>query len=313
MKRKKLILILAVEAVLVCVLMALSKSVQNMNFSILSFPLEPVFLGLKAAANAGPVGNGFAVLIAAVLILLPVFFALRTRGEGIVPECVALLLLAGAIGLGLYGCWNPNAFRHELVGGSQEMESALRVIFSLCILSMLILFIVLRLIRLFRNGHKEQLLHYLRGLLYVLCFLSTAGLAYTLSSGVLSVIDGLPTPADMTLMIAKTLTTAAGLILDLAVSFRMFDLLDAASSEEQEALKEAAGKVSRISCITLACTVWFTAALHILQILLISSLTDNQFNVEPPINQVFFLLMILLLSRLLAENKELRDDNSMFI
>ena len=114
-------------------------------------------------------------------------------------------------------------------------------------------------------------------------------------------------------MIAKTLTTAAGLILDLAVSFRMFDLLDAASSEEQEALKEAAGKVSRISCITLACTVWFTAALHILQILLISSLTDNQFNVEPPINQVFFLLMILLLSRLLAENKELRDDNSMFI
>ena len=145
MKRKKLILILAVEAVLVCVLMALSKSVQNMNFSILSFPLEPVFLGLKAAANAGPVGNGFAVLIAAVLILLPVFFALRTRGEGIVPECVALLLLAGAIGLGLYGCWNPNAFRHELVGGSQEMESALRVIFSLCILSMLILFIVLTL------------------------------------------------------------------------------------------------------------------------------------------------------------------------
>ena len=313
MKRKKLILILAVEAVLICVLMALSKSVQNMNFSILSFPLEPVFLGLKAAANAGPVGNGFAVLIAAVLILLPVFFALRTRGEGIVPECVALLLLAGAIGLGLYGCWNPNAFRHELVGGSQEMESALRVIFSLCIMSMLILFIVLRLIRLFRDGHKEQLLHYLRGLLYVLCFLSTAGLAYTLSSGVLSAIDGLPTSADMTLMIAKTLTTAAGLILDLAVSFRMFDLLDAASSEEQEALKEAAGKVSRIGCITLACTVWFTAALHILQILLISSLTDNQFNVEPPINQVFFLLMILLLSRLLAENKELRDDNSMFI
>ena len=83
--------------------------------------------------------------------------------------------------------------------------------------------------------------------------------------------------------------------------------------DEQETLKEAAGKLSRISCITLACTVWFTAALHILQILLISSLTDNQFRVEPPITQVLFLLMVLLLSRLLSENKELRDDNSMFI
>ena len=313
MKRKKLILILAVEAVLVCILLALSKAVPNMNFSILSFPLEPVFRGLKAAAKTGPVGNGFAVMISAALILLPVFFAMRTKGEGIVPECIALLLLAGAIGLGLFGCWNPDAFRHEIVGGGPKMENMLRVVFSLCIWSMLILFIVLRLIRLFRNGHKEQLLHYLRRILYVLCFLSAAGLAYTVTDCVLTVIDGLPTAADTTLLIAKTLTTAAAVILDLAVIFRMFELLDAAAAEEQAVLKEAAGKLSRISCITLACTVWFTAGLHILQILLISSLTDNQFRVEPPITQVLFLLMVLLLSRLLSENKELRDDNSLFI
>ena len=298
MKRKKLILILAVEAVAVCILLALSKAVPNMNFSILSFPLEPVFRGLKAAAKTGPVGNGFAVMIAAALILLPVFFAMRTKGEGIVPECIALLLLAGAIGLGLYGCWNPDAFRHEIAGGGPEMENMLRVVFSLCIWSMFILFIVLRLIRLFRDGHKEQLLHYLRRILYVLCFLSAAGLAYTVTDCVLTVIDGLPTAADTTLLIAKTLTTAAAVILD---------------AEEQAVLKEAAGKLSRISCITLACTVWFTAGLHILQILLISSLTDNQFRVEPPITQVLFLLMVLLLSRLLSENKELRDDNSLFI
>ncbi len=316
MKRKKLILLLVAEAVLLCAVMALTQAVPSMFSSILAFPLEPVALGLKAAAKTGPVGNGFAVMVSAALILLPLFFAFRTKGEEKKPERFTLVLLAAAILIGLYGAWNPGAFQNRIVPGTGETDRTLQMLhvtFSLTIWGILVLFIVLRLIRLFRVGHREQLLRYLRWILITLCFFLTASFALTLSDGVLSLIKGKPTGADTALFVIKTLVTLATALLEVAVSLRMLDLLDTANHDEQEGLAEAAGRLSHTSCTALACTAGFTVVLHIIQIILLPHLTDAQFHVELPIRDIFFVLVILLLSRLMIENKELKDDNSMFI
>ena len=93
----------------------------------------------------------------------------------------------------------------------------------------------------------------------------------------------------------------------------MLDLLDITATEEQEGLAEAASQLSRVSCIALACTVAFTALVHIVQIILLPGLTDAKATADIPFSNIVFVLVILLLSRLLIENKQLKDDNSMFI
>ena len=313
MKRKTLILLLIATAILIGALTLVTKLYPNVLSSVLAFPLEPLVLGLKAVAKTGPAGNGLAVAVIAALVLIPAVIALRMRGNDKIPEAVSLLALAGMILFAVYGAWNPAAFQNKIVKDAMEDSNALLMVFSLAVWTMFVLFIVLRLIRLFRTGHREQLHRYLRLLLFILCAVIVAGIAATLVSGVISLVKGLPTPEDAALLVAKAIASLAVSLLELIVCFRMLDMLDIVAADEQEKLPEAASRLSRVSCAALAGIALSAALLHIIQILLLPSLTDVKSILDIPLLQIVFVLVILLLSRLLIENKELKDDNSMFI
>ena len=313
MSRKKLVLIMIAAAILLGAIALMTNLFPTWISSILAFPLEPVSLGLKALAETGRIGNGAAVMLSAALILFPLFFALRLRGKDKLPEVISLVMLSGMILVAHYGARNPGVFRNKLVSQTEDYISALHMALSISVWVMVILFFVLRLIRLFRAGHRAQLLRYLRCFLYALCIILSAGFAASLVSDIMKLVKGLPTPEDTALHVLKLLISLATILLNLAVSFRMLDLLDTAATEEQEGLPEAASRLSRISCIALACTVSFTAVIHIIQLALFPNLTDVKATAELPLSNIVFVLVILLLSRLLTENKELRDDNSMFI
>ena len=313
MKRKKLVLIMILAAILLGALALMTNLFPNWLSSLLAFPLEPVSLGLNALAASGRIGNGFSVMISAALIMIPLLFALRLRGDDKVPEKISLVLVAGMILVALYGARNPGAFQSRLPVSREGFDSSLRMLLSISFWVMVILFVVLRLIRLFRAGHREQLLRYFRCIVYTLCIIIAAGFAFNLVDSVMKVVKGLPTAEDTGLFILKSLLSLAALVLNLAVAFRMLDLLDITSTEEQEGLAEAASQLSRVSCIALACTVAFTALVHIVQIILLPGLTDAKATADIPFSNIVFVLVILLLSRLLIENKQLKDDNSMFI
>ena len=313
MKRKTLVLLLIATAILIGALTLVTKLYPNVLSSVLASPLEPLVLGLKAVAKTGPAGNGLAVAVIAALVLIPAVIALRMRGNDKIPEAVSLLALAGMILFAVYGAWNPAAFQNKIVKDAMEDSNALLMVFSLAVWTMFVLFIVLRLIRLFRTGHREQLHRYLHLLLFILCAVIAAGIAATLVSGVISLVKGLPTPEDAALLVAKAIASLAVSLLELIVCFRMLDMLDIVAADEQEKLPEAASRLSRVSCAALAGIALSAALLHIIQILLLPSLTDVKSILDIPLLQIVFVLVILLLSRLLIENKELKDDNSMFI
>ena len=313
MKRKKLVLIMILAAILLGALALMTNLFPDWLSSILAFPLEPVSLGLNALAVTGRIGNGFSVMFSAALVMIPLFFAFRLRGDDKVPEKISLVLVAGMILVALYGARNPGAFQNMHINGTEEYDSMLRAFFSVTFWVMVILFVVLRLIRLFRAGHRDQLLRYLRCIVYAMCIIIAAGFAFNLVDSVMKVIKGLPTAEDTGLFILKALVSLATLVLNLAVAFRMLDLLDITATEEQEGLADAASRLSSISCIALGCTVAFTALVHIIQIFLLPGLTDVKASADLPFSNIVFVLVILLLSRLLIENKQLKDDNSMFI
>ena len=269
--------------------------------------------GSDSVHSTGPAGNGLAVAVIAALVLIPAVISLRMRGNDKIPEAVSLLALAGMILFAVYGAWNPAAFQNKIVKDAMEDSNALLIVFSLAVWTMFVLFIVLRLIRLFRTGHREQLHRYLRLLLFILCAVIAAGIAATLVSGVMTLVKGLPTPEDAALLVAKMIASLAVSLLELIVCFRMLDMLDIVAADEQEKLPEAASRLSRVSCAALAGIALSAALLHIIQILLLPSLTDVKSILDIPLLQIVFVLVILLLSRLLIENKELKDDNSMFI
>lgn len=314
MKRKTLILILILEAALIAGLVYLSRQYPAWFSSVWSIPMEQIAGGLKVLSGTGAFGNGLALAILAGIALIPVIIALRyPRGRETLAERITLAVMAPVILIVLWYMIHPGNMRPEAAGADAFLQVA-RAALSLIIWSVVILFVVLRLIRLFRAGKREQLLRYFRILLAVSCITFTAELAVTLMNAVLTpAADGSRSAQDIIAGIFRLAAGVVPLVFDIVILIRVMDLIWIAETEEQEGLAETAKKVSGISCIALAVSTGLCALQHVVQLLLMPGLTDLNVSVDIPVVSIVFVAVILLFTRLLVENRQLREDNSLFI
>ena len=314
MKRKTLILILILEAALIAGLVYLSRQYPAWFTSVWSIPMEQIAGGLKALSGTGAFGNGLALAILAGIALVPVIFALRyPRGRETLAERITLAVMAPVVLIVLWNMIHPGNVRPEAAGADAFLQ-VVRAALSLIIWSVVILFIVLRLIRLFRAGKREQLLRYFRILLAVSCMAFTAELAVTLMNAIPApATDGSQSTQDIIAGIFRLAAGVVPLVFDIVILIRVMDLIRIAETEEQEGLAETAKRVSGISCIALAVSTGLCALYHVVQLLLMPGLTDLNVTVDIPVVSIVFVAVILLFTRLLVENRQLREDNSLFI
>jgi len=87
--------------------------------------------------------------------------------------------------------------------------------------------------------------------------------------------------------------------------------LSADRYSEQTAV--CAVKLSRICGLALIITVLSTVGLNLLQLVFIRKLSVVSSSVNIPVFSVAFVLAALLLSQFIRENKQLKEDNDMFI
>ena len=315
MKRKTLILILILEAALIAGLVYLSRQYPAWFTSVWSIPMEQIAGGLKALSGIGAFGNGLALAILAGIALVPVIFAMRyPRGRETLAERITLAVMAPVVLIVLWNMIHPGNVRPTEGAGSDAFLQVVRAALSLIIWSVVILFVVLRLIRLFRAGKREQLLRYFRILLAVSCMAFTAELAVTLMNAVPApAADGSQSTQDIIAGIFRLAAGLVPLVFDIVILIRVMDLIRIAETEEQEGLAETAKKVSGVSCIALAVSTGLCALQHVVQLLLMPGLTDLNVTVDIPVVSIVFVAVILLFTRLLVENRQLREDNSLFI
>lgn len=313
MKRKSLMILLVCEAGLLIALALLPNRFPIVFSTMLAFPFEQIALGLKALSQAGNWGNGMAVSLWVGISLVPAIFALSYREKRAWPERIALFVLSGVLLPALYGLVNPHVFSVFISGTGSEFLPAVKAVFGVSVWSVAILFIVLRLIRLFRSSDKASLLRHLRVLLYVLCVIFTASAVYPLATGLVDCIGNSPDVLDGAFNVIRLLIAAVPDALVVAVVIRVLDLLEIAMTEEQEGIVKASERLSRMCCVALGVTTALTAAFNVLQVVLMRSLSSVATQADVPVINIAFLAIVLLLSRLLVENKELREDNSLFI
>ena len=314
MKRKTLILILVLEAVILAGLAVLTMLVPNLFSSVLAFPMEQIAAGLGALSGTGAVGNGAAMALLFALSAIPVLVALFAypRGKDTLAERIALAVLTPMLAISFFGMINP-ALLAPGPANSEGYARVLRGFLALTLWTVVILFIVLRLIRLFRAGSRPQLMKYLRIVLCVLSMYLMAEAVIALVVSIMTPVSIAPTAADTVVNVFRLTAVIVPLLFDILVVLRVLSLLEISSTEDQEGIGDAASRLSGISCLTLAVTTGLCALQHVVQLVLLPHVTDANASVDIPMVSIAFVVVILLFSRLLVENKQLRDDNSMFI
>lgn len=322
MKRKVLYMILGAEAFLLCVLCILTDVITPVVSSVMAVPFEQIGLGLRRLSVMGGIGNGIALVLWAGICLLPLIPVFKTwqqkekRAEHVILGVLSAMLFAALyymVNPGLLYDWVPTEMAEAVSGSEKELLSVLKASVCMAVWSVVVCYVVFSLLRLFRAGDKEKLFRYLRSMLYALCGLFTGAMVV---SG-MKVIDGLQTvqkAADGVMSAVKALVTALPYGMDLVVTLFALTLMDELLEDSRsEKVTAAAKKLSAICCLTLAVVTASGVALNIFQILLSREVSDINIHTEIPLMSLTFVLVALLVSRLVEENKQLADDNEMFI
>ena len=314
MKRKTLIIMLVCEAALLFLLVSLTDRFPKLFSSMLAFPFEQIGVGLKALSQTGQTGNGLATALWVGISLLPLIPAFHYKqNKAAIKERITLFFLPGIVLFALYGMINPQVFCSFILEAKNEYLTIVKAIMGVSVWSVIVLYVVLRLIRMFQSGDKVSLLKYMRLLLHVLCLLFAAAAVISFGSGLTSSSGFSQEALDNIIHILSSIVSSVPYVLDIAIIISTLNLLDIAMTEDQNGIVNAAEKLSKLCCIALGVATALTAFINILQILLMRWLSSVASTVAIPIISIVFVGIVLLLSRLLVENKRLRDDNSLFI
>ncbi len=334
MKRKTLWFLLAAEAALCILLQLLKASFASIYTTTLAFPFEQIGLGLRALSLSGWAGNAAAVTLYAAICLTPlVYMAVRTRQRRLQREDWLLVALSAALFGVLYLMINPSLIAW-LFGSSAAIPVG-KAVLSGTIYSVVVAYAVLILLRLFSGGNTSLLFRYLAAMLALLgalfvylafgsCFGNLLDSFVSLQAGnagseLLQGTFGEPLGGrqlglSYCFLIIQFMLNALPYVLDVFIIFAALRLLDELRADRYSAASvAAASRLSRLCGMALAATAIASLAFNLLQLLFAKALLVINSTVQIPLTSLAFVLAVLLLARFVSENKQLKDDNDMFI
>jgi len=324
MKKNLLYILLIIEAAF-CVAFDLVKASASDAFSsAMAFPFDQLANGLRWISLTGKIGNCFALTLYAALCILPVFFLIRVRSKRKLQAEDSLLgILSAALFVTLYLMINP-AYIGSMFGSMDEggIEIA-KAVLGGTLWSILIGYLILRVLRLSFDSGTVKLQGYVGALLSMLCFIfvwavcgSSFGELLSSFSVLLAGNKGSENGLGMTyvFLVLRFFVNALPYILDLITVFLALDLLTAMRADRySEQTENIALRLSHWRGKALTFVVTSGVSLNLLQLLFSRSLRNINSSLSIPIVSVLFVLAVLLFARLISENRKLKGDNDLFI
>jgi len=310
MKIKTMQLFLGIEALL-CILLVCVQALSPWIFStVMAFPFEQI-----------GIGNTLAIIFYTILCLVPVIpVLLLYKKQKMFPEDWLLGILSIVLFVTYYFMINPGLIQaHISVAGSNVGKALLGSI----VYSILFTYIILRVLRLFFQADTGKLFQYMGALLFILNMLFVAlifGVRFnnlfesfkTLREGNIGT-EGSLGPSYVFLIlqyVVETLPYALNITVVFSTILLLKELRNDRYSEETVTVTD---NLSRLCRITLAISVLANVSFNLLQLLFAKALRSIHGTVQIPLLSVTFVLAVLLLTRFVRENKQLKDDNDTFI
>ncbi len=314
MKRKTFVMLLGIVFAALMILAWFVAGFPTVFSSALAFPFEQLGAGLRALALTGNFGNGLAFALWMALSVLPALFALRHKGEKpFRGENIVLCCTSVVVCVTLFWMANPSKLLAVFPYLTGEFLPVAKGVLGCTVWSFLVLWLVLRLVRMSRSGDTHELLRYLRAALYALCLLFDAVIALSCGSALYKDLSAVQQSMDGVLAVLRFLASVLPYALDIGITLSLLTLLDAFAAGREEDTVKHADSLAHRCCIALGLTAASTAALNVIQLLFSHFLSDISVHVDLPLVSLAFLLLILLLSRLIVENRKLQSDNDLFI
>jgi len=322
MRRKLYVGALSLEAIVCVVFSILQTSFLGVYTTAMAFPLEQIGTGLRTLSLSGSGGNVAAIVIYCATSLLPIAALLISRKKRkLLAEDGLLGLMSVALFAVLYIMINPGIIS-KWSNGAAALPVG-KTVLGCMVYSVICGYFVLRIMRLFSDGGTEKFFRYMSVMLSLLNVLFVYWVFGACFSGLLNSITQLKAgnTGNEHLLGASYVFLALQFFADaLPYAFNLFIVFAALKLLEEMQVDRycaqtvaAAGQISRRCTTALVATVLANIGYNLLQLVFAKSLVTINSSVQIPVFSITFVLAALLLTRLVTENKQLKEDNDMFI
>ncbi len=322
MKRKTFCILLGCEAVLCMLLYIVRDSLPGIFTTIIAFPFEQIGMVLRKLSLSGSIGNILSIVAYLAISLVPMFALLIfNKRRKLQLEDSLLVVLSAILFLVIYLMINPG--RIGDIMGSAGGLVVVKALLGGIVYSVLFGYLILRILRFFFVADANRLQKYLTVLLYVLNILFIYLIFGAGFGNLLNSIDALRvgnTGAEQSLgmsyvfLVLQYIVNALPIVLNVLVVFAGVNLLnELASDRYSETTVVTAITLSRLCGLALIITVISNIGFNLLQLVFVKGLRVVNGIVQIPLLSIAFVLAALLLAQYIRDNKQLKDDNDMFI
>lgn len=322
MKNKALSILLLVTAVMSTILVILRLSFAGIFGSIVCFPFEQIGVLLRILSLKGGIQNIFAIVFYTILSITPLMvFLQKLKKKSIKIEDYILMLLSFLLFYVLYMMVNPGLIP---VQGALGMGSTIaKSLLCGTVYSLIVTYLVLKAIRVFFESQTTTLYRFMILLLSITAILFTISIFGSGLNEAIAQIEAIRsanTGNESGLIhtyifaIAKFILNSIPSVISILVIFKGIKLINEFFVDPYSETSTIASKnLSSVCKIGLIVTVCSNAAFNLLQLLFIKNLRSIDSLIQIPLFSIIFVLGALILSKMVMENKTLKDDNDSII
>lgn len=337
MKRKLLYVLLIVEAI-ICALAALLFPPPDAGgfIAVLQVPFAQLGMLLRAMSLSGGAGNAFALALYVVLCCIPAAFLLikfiRKRAKA---EDALLATLSAYLFYFMYMMINPGNIGGNISMGS---ESFGMTVLAGVFWSMLISWLVLKLLRFARKKDTASILRMLGVLFALLAAVIVFSAAYigvsdlkvgmkaleagntgTIGSAILNIgginngtYDALaPTKA---FLVFRYVVGQIPAVMDILIFLTAKTLAEQLKKERYSIdVVNTSGKLASLCRYAVIIAILSSVSINVLQLVFSESLRSTNYASMIPAGSILLALVMLLLSRYFAESHIIKQENEMFV
>jgi len=322
MKDRRFVLILAAEAVL-CVIAALALKPQGGSayVTIAQFPFAQIGLLLRGLSLSGVAGNVAAIVLYIALCGVPlVFVALHIKKRVFKAEDALLIVMSGFGFYMMYMMINPGLLSDIPCYAVGDVGKA---VLGGAFYSLLIGYLVLRLLRRAEGSSTDKLLRVMRLLFAAVAVVLVFSISYIGLSDVktqLAEIKAGNTDPSVSLgmttffVLLRFALTQAPVVMEIGIFLLGMRLCNALREDRySEGAVGAAKKLAAFAKMTVVVILLCCIVSNLAQIVFAGSLVSANFLTTLPLGEIVVAVGALLLTRFFVASRELKQDNQMII
>lgn len=283
---------------------------QSSMAEIILFPFSLLAEALRNLSLKSQIGNGIAIILYIVISCIPLFTYLFIKKRILIDHLLPILTVE--LFIILYLLINPQTIQIPFLSWTIDIFMTTSIFSYIC----------LRIIYIAKKADKSKLSIYFSYALHVIviAFVFIGTLLTVLSFT--NEIEPLLQPNNISankqftyvILLLEHVVYALPFLFNAYITNECSLLLRKLSKQAyDESILKDISKISNLSYYSVCSIIIMNLGLQIMRILCLQKISDINITLEFPFFSIIFLLTILLLSKLLAENISLKKDNDLFI